>query len=106
MTFKEFVKELQKRYPNCVGINHVDYDVADAECNEGEGDFIYEDGNIVIGRYIHEFKLYETAEKQCHVIRFCAYGIGHKYCETVDDYSLNDYNNFDYILLNGAQDIL
>lgn len=49
MSLNDFVKELQNRYKGYVGINHVEMDVEEAQRNEGDGDFIYEDSFVVIG---------------------------------------------------------
>lgn len=99
MTFGEFVSELKNRYPNYVGINHVDYDVMDAERNEGDGDFIYETDSIVIGKFVHTLKLFRPGSDDCETVDFCAYGLGYKFYETPDDYELTEYNNFEYLFV-------
>ena len=99
MTFGEFVSELKNRYPNYVGINHVDYDVMDAERNEGDGDFIYETDRLVIGRYIHTLKLFKPGSDEYETVDFCAYGLGYKFYETPEDYELTEYNNFEYLFV-------
>ncbi len=97
MNFDNFVKELQKRYPDCIGINNVGYDVREAERCEGDGDFILETNSFVIGKYIHTLKLFRPGSDDYETVKFCAYGIGTKHYETIDDYELTDYNNFEYI---------
>ena len=98
MNLNEFVNELKKRYSDYAGINHVYLDVAEAERNEGDGDFIYEDSFIVIGKYIHSLRLYNPSG-ECETVKFCAYGIGVKDYTAIDDYELASYENFEYLFV-------
>lgn len=99
MTFNEFVSELKCRYPDYIGINHIDYDVSEAEHNEGEGDFIYEDSYVVIGKYIHCLKLFKPGSDEYDIVQFCVYGLGYKDYTSVDDYELASYESFEYLFV-------
>lgn len=98
MSLNDFVKELQNRYKGYVGINHVDMDVDEAQHCEGDGDFIYEDHFVVIGKYIHSLNLFKPSG-ECETVKFCAYGIGVKEYTAIDDYELASYENFEYLFV-------
>ena len=98
MSLNDIVKELQNRYKAYVGINHVEMDVEEAQRNEGDGDFIYEDSFVVIGKYIHSLRLYNP-NGECETVKFCAYGIGVKDYTSIDDYELASYENFEYLFV-------
>jgi len=93
MKRNEFVNYL-KQWCDADCIVDIENIVCEIEKQDAEGDFIFENDTVVIGKYLHSFK--SGKEKEVKII---IYGIGEKYNITENDYELDSYTEFEYIIL-------
>lgn len=68
------------------------------EHSEADGDFIFENDSIVIGKYFYNFEIKNLIGAE-NTLHFYIYGIGQKENVTPDDYELKTYENYEYVLL-------
>lgn len=65
------------------------------EKSETEGDFVFDDEFIILGKYYHSYKICSTGIE----LHFVIYGIGRKCNITESDYELENYSEKEYIIL-------
>ncbi|MCD7873169.1 MAG: hypothetical protein LUG21_07750 [Clostridiales bacterium] len=71
------------------------------EKHEADGDFVFEDDNIAVGKYYYSVSVPDWLSKSgtCESLRFCVYGAGTKCRVKDDDYELESYDEFLYVIL-------
>lgn len=103
MSKEEFKQYLKQWYINnskdkLMHTNYfVDKRLHEIETSDSEGDFIFENNNVVIGKYFYceELPKTVTADNQSRLLRFYIYGLGTK----DENGDLEDYEEFEYIIL-------
>ncbi len=95
MTRNEFIKYIKSQYAECCNIES---ELGRLEHSESEGSFIYETGTLVIGKYYYSMHLVNRCGES-ELLHFCVYGLGIKCNVTFNDYELQSYENFEYMIL-------
>ena len=93
MKRKEF-KNYLKQWYKAEGNADIEKIVCEIEKQDAEGDFIFENDTVVIGKYLHSFTAGNGKK-----VKIIIYGIGQKYHLTENDYELDSYTEFEYIIL-------
>ena len=95
MNRTDFIRHIETNY--CCGGDFENI-LDEIEHSDADGDFIFENDSIVIGKYFYNFGLRNLTGAE-NTLHFCIYGIGEKENITPDDYELKTYENFVYVLL-------
>ena len=91
----EFIKHIKMNY--CCNESAEEL-ISRVEQSDVNGDFIFENEFIVIGKYYYSLDLQnKCGEKE--TLHFCIFGLGIKHLDPHDDYELQSYENFEYIIL-------
>lgn len=95
MTRQNFLDHIKTTYLTDERIGDV---LNELEHSDADGDFIFENELLVIGKYFYILDLKKPngiSEK----LNFCIYGVGIKCNVTAFDYELETYENFEYVII-------
>lgn len=102
--FLKFLKQWHISNSNNTGTHTAQYarrKLQSLEEMEADGDFIYENDIAVIGKYYYSITILPENSKDGKIkeLHFCSYGFGRKCNITSNDYELESYIEYEYVVL-------